>query len=99
MSKTMTILNTKLIIQIQEKYRTCIYFKLYCNQIDRELIEQITEDGDIILKQNLLEHHNYEAANLTMFTFLKKWYGVDYAIKRTLFLDSVDLNKMKLDVY
>lgn len=65
----------------------------------RDLIEKVTDEKDIILKKNLLEHHDYEAANLTIFTFLKKWYGADYIIKRSLVQDVTDNNKLKLDLY
>ena len=53
----------------------------------------------LILKENLLEHHDYEAVSKNVFRYLKKWYGVDYEIVRFLKRDPLDDKKLCLELY
>ena len=53
----------------------------------------------ICLKENILEHHNYEALPKSIFRYLKKWYGVDYEIVRFLKKDPIDDKKLYLELY
>ena len=51
------------------------------------------------LKENLLEHHDYEAVSKFIFRYLKKWYGVDYEIIRFLKMDPVAPSQLYLELY
>lgn len=51
------------------------------------------------LRDNLLEHHDYEAVSKQVFRYLKKWYGVDYEIVRFLKKDPIDEDRVFLDLY
>ncbi len=42
---------------------------------------------NIELKDNLLEHYDYEAISKKVFTYLKAWYGIDHEIIRFLKYD------------
>ncbi|EAR83941.1 DUSP domain protein (macronuclear) [Tetrahymena thermophila SB210] len=56
---------------------------------------------NIELKENLLEHYDYEAVPKSIFCYIKMWYGVDYEIIRFLKYDAsqpVD-KSVYLDLY
>lgn len=65
--------------------------------------EFINEDNikrcRFILKDCLMEHHDYEALPRSIFKHLKKWYGVDYEIIRFLKVDILDEKKLSLELY
>jgi len=68
--------------------------------IDEEFFSKDNLFGKrIILKENLLEHHDYEAVSKNVFRYLKKWYGVDHEIVRFLKKDPLDDKKLYLDLY
>ncbi len=52
-----------------------------------------------VLKENLLEHHDYEAITKNVFKYLKKWYDVDYEIIRFLKKDPFNENKLALELH
>ena len=54
---------------------------------------------DLDLKQNLLEHHDFEAVGKRVFEMMNKWYGCDYEIYRVLKPDPFHDNKLYLDLY
>jgi len=51
------------------------------------------------LKDNLLEHHDFEALSKEIYKNLKKWYNADIDIIRFLKVDTLINNKMILDIY
>lgn len=51
------------------------------------------------LKDNLLEHHDYEAVSKEIYKNIKKWYNVDIEIIRILKADPLNNNKLFLDLY
>lgn len=51
------------------------------------------------LKDDLIEHHDYEAVNLQVFQFLKAWYGLDIQIMRFIKRDNVNRSELFLDLY
>jgi hypothetical protein len=52
-----------------------------------------------MLKDNLLEHHDFEAVNKRVFDAFLNWYGCDFAINRLLRLDPARPGKYLLDLY
>ena len=54
------------------------------------LIDQNSNLKRILLKENLLEHHDYEAVPKNVFRYLKKWYGIDIEIVRLLKIDPLE---------
>ena len=62
------------------------------------LIDQNSNLKRILLKENLLEHHDYEAVPKNVFRYLKKWYGIDIEIVRLLKIDPLE-NKIYLELY
>lgn len=58
-----------------------------------------TLEFDLDLKQNLLEHHDFEAVSKQVFELLQTWYGCDYEIYRVLKPDPFHDNKLYLDLY
>ena len=55
--------------------------------------------GELELKDNLLEHHDYEAVSQKVFELLAEWYGCDFEIIRYLRSDPFRDNKIFLDLY
>lgn len=82
-----------------------IYHTFYNVFFQRDLITEdfFTNDNvikkRICLKENILEHHDYETVSKNIFRYLKKWYGVDYEIVRLLKKDPLDEKKVYLDLY
>ena len=66
------------------------------NEIVKDL-SNITSELD--LKDNLLEHHDYVALDNKIFHALKKWYGCDFEIVRSLKFDRFHPKKLVLDLY
>jgi DUSP domain. len=56
-------------------------------------------NSDIELKENLLEHHDYEAVCSKIFEVLSRWYGCDFEIVRLLRPDPFRNHKLYLDLY
>ena len=54
---------------------------------------------DLELKENLLEHHDFEAVSKKIYDVLVKWYSSDFEICRVLRLDPFRNNKLYLDLY
>ena len=54
---------------------------------------------DLELKDNLLEHHDYEAVCGKVFEQLGKWYGYDFEVVRVLRFDQFREYKLSLDLY
>lgn len=52
-----------------------------------------------ILKDNLLEHHDYEGVSKEIYKNLKKWYNSDIDIIRFLKNDALMENKLILELY
>ena len=72
---------------------------------NRELIKQevLLNLGNLTpeleLKDNLLEHHDYEAVSKKIYDVLAKWYGFDFEICRMLKPDPFRENQPYLDLY
>ncbi|KAL4469365.1 hypothetical protein ABPG72_006001 [Tetrahymena utriculariae] len=66
-----------------------------------EQLYNLKNTKNIELKDNLLEHYDYEAVPKSIFCYIKMWYGVDYEIIRFLKYDaSQPLDKsVYLDLY
>ena len=60
-------------------------------------LESLT--SDLELKENLLEHHDYEAVNQRVYEVLARWYGSDFEICRVLRPDPFRDNKPYLELY
>jgi len=58
-----------------------------------------TDDQTLKLKQNLLEHHDFEVIDLEVFKYLCHWYGCDYKIRRRIITDSLDKTGLSVDLY
>lgn len=58
-----------------------------------------TMSADLELKDNLLEHHDFEAIPQKIFDQLARWYGCDFEISRFLRPDPFRNNKLFLDLY
>ena len=63
-----------------------------------ELIKSISGNS-VELKENLLQHHDYEAVSEKIYSCFKDWYGVDHDIKRILKVDPANKKKLVLDLY
>ena len=55
--------------------------------------------SELELKENLLEHHDYEAVSKKVYDVLAKWYGSDFEISRMLRPDPFRDNKPYLELY
>jgi len=55
--------------------------------------------ADLELKENLLEHHDYEVVSKRLFNVLSKWYGCDFEITRAMRIDPFKKDKLYLDLY
>jgi hypothetical protein len=55
--------------------------------------------ADLELKDNLLEHHDYEALPQKIFDQLSRWYGSDFEIARPLRPDPFRDYKYYLELY
>ncbi|KAL4430231.1 hypothetical protein ABPG74_014790 [Tetrahymena malaccensis] len=66
-----------------------------------EQLYNLKNTKNIELKDNLLEHYDYEAVPKSIFCYIKMWYGVDYEIIRFLKYDaSQPIDKsVYLDLY
>ena len=53
----------------------------------------------IMLKDDLVEHFDYEAVNQLVFQYFKAWYGHDIQIMRFIKRDNVNRNELFLDLY
>jgi len=66
----------------------------------RELLKTDMNNNPVkYMKDNLLEHHDYEAVSKEIYKNMKKWYNVDIDIIRFLKLDPLINNKLYLDIY
>ena len=68
------------------------------------LVEDIGHDlgnmtPELDLKENLLEHHDFEALDRKVFDVLVKWYSIDFEICRVLRPDPFRHRKLFLDLY
>lgn len=59
----------------------------------------INDNPSKYLRDNLLEHHDYEAVSKEIYKNLKKWYNVDIDVIRFLKSDPLIPNKLFLDIY
>ena len=55
--------------------------------------------AQLILKENLLEHLDYEAIPKHIYSHLKKWYGSDFEIIRFMKNDPVHKDQVFLELY
>lgn len=81
-------------------YEIWVYFSLFL--LLRELIEPEClklPSSKIKLKENLLEHLDFEAIPKHIYLHLKKWYGTDYDIMRFLKKNPEDENMLFLELY
>lgn len=53
----------------------------------------------MILKDDLIEHFDYEAVNMQIFQLFRAWYGVDIQIMRFIKSDNVNRVELFLDLY
>lgn len=60
---------------------------------------QISGCKSVQMKENLLEHFDYEVLPRLVFIQLKEWYGVDTIIVRHLKVDLTNPNSMQVDIY
>lgn len=73
--------------------------------VNKDLVKQASLDDpkaieyELDLKENLLEHHNYEAVSKQIFEVFLSWYGCDYEIFRVLRPNQFSDGKMYLDLY
>ena len=51
------------------------------------------------LKENLMEHYDYEVLTERLFRPFEKWYGINNIIKRPLQKDPTMINKLQLVLY
>ena len=66
----------------------------------RELLKVDMNNNPVkFLKDNLLEHHDYEAVSKEIYKNLKAWYNVDIDIIRFLKVDPLINGKLHLDIY
>jgi len=63
------------------------------------MIETVSKSSDPELKDNLLEHHDFEAINSNVYEHLVNWYGCDYDIPKLLRPDPTHPNKLYLELY
>jgi len=56
-------------------------------------------EGGYQLKENLLEHHDFEAFSEEIFKTLAGWYGCDFEIPKMLRVDPSQPNQVFLDLY
>jgi len=63
--------------------------------------DSLEQEGDngIKLKENLLEHHDFEAFSEEIFKTLAEWYGCDFEIPKMLRLDPSQPYQVFLDIY
>lgn len=54
---------------------------------DEQMVEYHRNYNSAKLKNNLLEHYDYEAIPKRVFDHLKEWYGIDHEIVRYLKYD------------
>jgi hypothetical protein len=50
------------------------------------------------LKDDLIEHHDYEAVSQNLWKYISSWYSFDYVISRYLSYDG-NTDKTYLDLY
>jgi hypothetical protein len=56
-------------------------------------------ESELELKENLLEHHDFEAVSHDVYEAFVKWYTCDYDIPRVLKPDPAHPQKLCLDLY
>ena len=61
--------------------------------------EALSQDVELELKENLLEHHDFEAVSKQVYETLSDWYGSDFEITRLLKSDPSRPNQLVLDLY
>ena len=64
-----------------------------------EGLSDLKEAKCLILKENLLEHLDYEAVPRHIFILLRRWYGTDYEIMRSLKKEPTHKNQVFLELY
>mmetsp|Transcript_25316 Transcript_25316/g.22341 ORF Transcript_25316/g.22341 Transcript_25316/m.22341 type:complete len:112 (+) Transcript_25316:2050-2385(+) len=58
-----------------------------------------SNEMDLELKENLLEHHDFVAVSNDIYEALFKWYSCDFDIPRVLRPDPAHPGKLHLDLY
>ena len=53
----------------------------------------------LILKDDIIEHFDFEAVSLDIWRFFKSWYDCDLALLRFIKPDRVNRNSLFLDLY
>ena len=53
----------------------------------------------LILKDDIIEHFDFEAVSLDIWRFFKSWYDSDLALLRFIKPDKVNRNSLFLDLY
>ena len=53
----------------------------------------------IFLKDDLIEHFDFEAVNIDIWRFFKSWYDCDLQLLRFIKKDNVNRNQLFLDLY
>lgn len=68
--------------------------------VQEKYIEEALSKGEIFeLKENLLEHHDFEAISRHIYFAFYQWYGCDFEITRILKRDPSDPTKCYLELY
>ena len=53
----------------------------------------------LILRNDLIEHFDYEAVNQEIWQYFKAWYGTDLQVLRFIKCDNVNRNQLFLELY
>ena len=53
----------------------------------------------LFLKEDLIEHFDYEAVELEIWRYFKAWYECDFTLLRFIKRDKINTNRLYLDLY
>ena len=53
----------------------------------------------LFLKDDLIEHFDFEAVNIEIWSYFKSWYDCDLQLLRFVKNDNVNSNQLYLDLY
>lgn len=67
--------------------------------IDPKCFKDSLISKNVFLKDNLLEHLDYEAIPKHIYSYIKKWYGTDYEIIRFMKKNPENEDVFYLDLY